>query len=65
MIPDSRLVEGIVKVFVKTGPEYDACGETHRIEIDIKQAGNHEEMFHVRISKSLLRSPHEAIIILL
>lgn len=39
VIPDSRLVEGIVKVFVKTGPEYDACGERHRIEIDIKQAG--------------------------
>lgn len=42
MIPDSRLVEGIVKVFVKTGPEYDAYRETHRIEIDIKQAGNHK-----------------------
>jgi hypothetical protein len=39
VIPDSRLVEGIVKVFVKTGPGWDECAEAHRIEIDIKQAG--------------------------
>lgn len=65
MIPDSRLVEGIVKVFVKTGPEYDACGETYRIEIDIKQAGNHKwkcSMFGSRISSSL---PMKLSIILL
>jgi hypothetical protein len=39
IVPESRLVEGVVKVFVKTGPHYDACSEHHRIEVDIKQAG--------------------------
>ncbi|SMQ47808.1 unnamed protein product [Zymoseptoria tritici ST99CH_3D7] len=39
VIPDSRLVEGVLKVFVKTGRPWDECTEQHRIELDIKQAG--------------------------
>jgi hypothetical protein len=38
-MPDSRLVEGVLKIFVKTGPTWDDCREQHRIELDIKQAG--------------------------
>ena len=39
VMPDSRLVEGVLKIFVKTGPSFDHCKEQHRIEVDIKQAG--------------------------
>lgn len=39
VIPDSRLVEGIIKIFVKTGAPWDACAEKHSIKVDIKQAG--------------------------
>nr|POF17011.1 hypothetical protein CFP56_57827 [Quercus suber] len=39
IIPDSRLIEGVLKIFVKTGGIWDACAEEHVIEVDIKQAG--------------------------
>lgn len=39
VLPDSRLVEGVLKTFVKTGSPWDKCTTQHRIEVDFKQAG--------------------------
>ena len=35
IIPASRLIDGVIKVFVKTGPGYDACPGSYNVEIDL------------------------------
>ncbi|KAI9761253.1 MAG: cysteine desulfurase [Chaenotheca gracillima] len=41
IIPDTKLLEGVLKVFVKTGVTYDnpQCSETWNIEVDLVRPG--------------------------
>lgn len=39
IIPSSRQLDGLIRVFVKTGPGYDDCGEAFDVGVDLIQAG--------------------------
>jgi hypothetical protein len=34
-----NMCEGIMKIFVETGPGYDECAVARRIEVDLKAPG--------------------------
>jgi hypothetical protein len=35
------MCEGIMKIFVETGPGFDECAVNRRIEVDLKGPGEH------------------------
>jgi hypothetical protein len=39
VIPQSRLVADVMKIFVKTGPGYDHCRDTKLIEVEMISPG--------------------------
>ena len=40
IIPDTRLIEGVIKVFVKTGPAYNEnCEVDAAVEVDLVMPG--------------------------
>jgi hypothetical protein len=39
IIPDTRMIEAIMKVFVRTGPGQDQCQEVRNIELDLILCG--------------------------
>lgn len=39
MIPNTKLISGVFKMFVKTGPGYDDCPTYHEIEVDLVLTG--------------------------
>jgi hypothetical protein len=40
-LPDKKIMEGIIKVFVATGPSQDdpGCNEDHWVEVDLLEPG--------------------------
>ena len=40
-----NMCEGIMKIFVETGPGVDECAEHRRIEVDLKAPGKFSEIF--------------------
>jgi len=41
-IPNTKMIEGVMKIFVKTGPEYDHCVKSMRIEVDLIICGTNQ-----------------------
>lgn len=41
------MIEGVLKIFVGTGSPWDDCAESHRIEVDVKQAGMHRSPLRI------------------
>lgn len=40
-----NMCEGIMKIFVETGPGFDECTEGRRIEVDLKAPGRFSAAF--------------------
>ncbi|RAK94919.1 uncharacterized protein BO80DRAFT_370061 [Aspergillus ibericus CBS 121593] len=49
IIPNTRLLSNIMKVFVRTGPGYDNCQQAIPIEVDLIESGTSVTIQHMLI----------------
>ncbi|KAF5871613.1 uncharacterized protein Bfra_008636 [Botrytis fragariae] len=57
VIPQSRLVADVMKIFVKTGPNYDGCSETRLIEVELIAPGSNGTPRDIRNHQQTLVVP--------